>query len=116
MDKQDIVIELRMAKVYPHDISLFDRAADEIQKLRVELASVGEITNRPIDYICAVRHYDKYDSRYTFALPSQWYNLEFSNFEDYQEFQMQLVYLLGEAKKKWEGKMRADSGKKKQDA
>lgn len=65
-----------------------------------------EALNLPIDYICAIKHYDKYDSRYTFALPSQWYSLEFSSFEDYQEFQMQLVYLLGEAKKKWDGRKR----------
>ena len=54
------------------------------------------------DYICAVVHYDKYDSRYSFALPSQWYSLNFTDYEDYQEFQMQLVFLLAEARKKYE--------------
>ena len=54
------------------------------------------------NYICAVKHYTKYDSSYTFCLPNQWFNLNFSSFDNYQEFQMQLVYLLGEAKKKWD--------------
>jgi hypothetical protein len=56
------------------------------------------------DYICAVVHYDKYDSRYSFALPSQWYRLNFTDYEDYQEFQMQLVFLLAEARKKYENR------------
>ena len=55
------------------------------------------------NYICAVVHYEKYGSRYSFALQSQWYyHHNFTDYEDYQEFQMQLVFLLAEARKKYE--------------
>ena len=75
---------------------------------RKEKAAVEMLEQQKIDYICSVRHYDKYGSRYTFALPSQWYDLKFSSFDDYQEFQMQLVFLLGEAKKKWETRKQSE--------
>lgn len=64
-------------------------------------AAVNALNQNRYDYICAVRHYYKYGGRYTSVLPSQWYALEFGSFEDYPEFRMQLVFLLGEAKKKW---------------
>lgn len=85
------------------DEELADLRAQIAESEKREKAAI-ECINRPIDYICAVMHYDKYGSRYTFALPSQWSDLKFGSYEDYQEFQMQLVYLLGEAKKKWDNK------------
>lgn len=37
-----------------------------------------------------------------FAQTSQWMTLKFGSYENYQEFAMQLVYLLAAARKKYE--------------
>ena len=86
----------------------------QIELTRVKRSSTPKqaaptVDNQALDYICAVQHYNKYDSSYTFALTSQWYNLEFTSLEDYQEFQMQLVYILGEAKEKWDTEWKCKS-------
>lgn len=89
-------LETVLRQDIPYLLSQIESLMDQLQEANNQL----EI-NLQSNYICAVRHYDKYGSRYTFALSSQWNELEFDSFDDYQEFQMQLVYLLGAAKEKW---------------
>lgn len=64
-----------------------------------------------LDYICAVRHYDKYGDNYTFAQTSQWFNLRFGSYEKFQEFTMQLAFLVAAARKKYEQECREEAEK-----
>ena len=52
--------------------------------------------------ICGVSYYRKYGDKYTFWTNGDWNDLKFDSYEDYREFTMCLVYLLAEARKKFE--------------